>query len=505
MNFQKLIQKHLRIFLLNFFIINVFFASFAQTVSREIKNGLELCYKFKWEQAEDIFSEIIREHPDKPDGYHFISGIYLWYYLGSREKNDFNAFVKYSDQALEIAKTALDEHADDPYLNYILGTNYMYRAVIFTREENYLDAVWASKKSESYLNRTLELDPKFVDAYLGLGLYNFAVGQIPSAFQWALSLAGIQGDKQIGINYIKKAAAQGNLSKVEAQYYLSQILSEVLYENEAAIYYLRNLLRRYPENILFSYSYAVLEVKERNLFDAQKVLTKIVHKENSRFNQVISFSNFLMGDIFLRKNQFDSAKVYYQNFLLSTPSNDYTGIASYRLAISYELTNDRKESERLFKNSAYGNMDLEDDQYAKRRGEIYSKRNLSPNEINLVESANLIEAGKYAAAFDSLRNLLPNVKTEWLRAEILLNMSEASYMLGKINESLDYALASIKINPQEEKWIAPFAAYNAARVYKKQKDVSSFEEMLNRIDDYSDYDYQNKLKNMIYALKNHSE
>ena len=496
-NFNKyILNLVLAVILFSFFTLTVF----SQSISKEIKVGLELCYNFKWNLAEENFSGIIKEHPEKTDGYHFLSGIYLWYYLGNRNKDDFTSFVKYSDKAIEIAQAELDEKPQNSYINYLLGSNYMYRAIAFTREENYLDAVWASKKSETYLNAALELDPKFTDSYLGLGLYNFAVGQIPSAFQWALSLAGIQGDKQIGINYIKKAATQGRLAKVEAQYYLSQILSEVLFENEAALYYLRNLIRKYPDNLLFNYSYAVLEVKERNLRDAQKILSKIVRLDNPRFSQIISFSNFLMGDIFFRRDQFDSAKVYYLSFLESTPTNDYNGIANYRLALSYELTNDRKSAEKYFNVCGNGNMDLEDDQFAKRKGEIYSRRTISANEIELMRYANLIETGKYQNAYDSLKIILPKLKSDWLNAETLLNLSEASFMLGKLDESLSCALSAKEINPSDEKWIAPFAAYYAARVYHKRNDRDNTAAMIEQVEDYSDFDYQSKLKNLLFTL-----
>src|SRR3989339_1657003 len=211
-NFNKyILNLVLAVILFSFFTLTVF----SQSISKEIKVGLELCYNFKWNQAEENFSGIIKEHPEKTDGYHFLSGIYLWYYLGNRDKDDFTSFVKYSDKAIEAAQPQLDEKPQSAYLNYLLGSNYMYRAIAFTREENYLDAVWASKKSELYLNTALELDSQFTDSYLGLGLYNFAVGQIPSAFQWALSLAGIKGEKQIGINFIKKVATQGSVAKVE--------------------------------------------------------------------------------------------------------------------------------------------------------------------------------------------------------------------------------------------------------------------------------------------------
>ncbi len=474
--------------------------TYSQSFTREIKSGLELCYNFKWNLAEDVFTQMINDHPEKSDGYHFLSGIYLWYYLGNREKEDFNNFVKYSDKTIDIAKAELEAKPQSAYVNYLLGSNYMYRAIAFTREENYLDAVWASKKSETYMNTALEIDPKFIDSYLGLGLYNFAVGQIPSAFQWALSLAGIKGDKQVGIDYIKRAATQGNLAKVEAQYYLSQILSEVLFENEAALYYLKNLVRRYPENLLFNYSYAVLEVKERNLRDAQKVLSRIAHLNNPRFSQIISFSKFLMGDVFFRKNQFDSAKVYYLAFLESTPTSDYTGIANYRLALSYELTNDRKNAEKYFKNTGNGNLDLEDDQFAKRKGEIYSRRNMSLNEQDVVRFSNLIEAGKYQSAYDSLTGILPRIKTEWLKAEILLYICEAAFMLDKLDESLNSALEAKEIDSQEERWIMPFASYYCARVYKRKGDKIKFQVTIDQFDEYSDYDYQSKLKNLIYSL-----
>jgi tetratricopeptide (TPR) repeat protein len=490
----------LKLFLAIIFLALSNKAAFSQSVSKDIKTGLELCYSFKWNEAEEVFSDMIKEHPQEMDGYHFLSGIYLWYYLGNRDKDDFNSFVKYSDKAIEIAQAELDEKPQSAYLNYLLGSNYMYRAIAFTRDENYLDAVWASKKSESYLNTALELNPQFTDSYLGLGLYNFAVGQIPSAFQWALSLAGIKGDKQTGINYIKKAATQGSLAKVEAQYYLSQILSEVLFENEAALYYLKNLTRRYSENLLFNYSYAVIQVKERNLREAERVLSKIINSDNPKFSQIISFSNFLMGDIFFRKNQFDLAKVYYLSFLKSTPTNDYTGIAHYRLALSYELTNDRKNAEKYFNICGSGNMDLEDDQFAKRKGEIYSRRTLSVNEKELIRFVNLIEAGRYQIAYDSLKNILSNFRSDWLKAEALLNLSEASFMLGKLDESLSTALSAMEINPSDEKWIAPFAAYYAARVYHKKNDLKNTAAMIERVEDYSDYDYQNKLKNLLFTV-----
>jgi len=488
------------LFLLLIYSSNLFSQS---ETNRLIKKGLECCYNFKWKEASDIFQKIINKYPDDPNGYHYQSGIYLWYFLSNKEENDLQNFVQLSDITIEKAETKLEENPNDENTLYILGTNYTYRAIAFTKKENYLDAAWATKKSESYLSDVIKINPKNYDAYLGLGLYNFAIGQIPSAFKWALNLAGINGDKETGIRYIKLAASDGIISKVEAQYYLSQILSEVLFEYDSSAYYQKLLVRKYPSNLLFSYSYAVLEIKQKNLGPAEKILRRIINNNlaaKEKFLQLISLSNFLMADILFRENNFDSAKVYYQNFLNTTLDNDYTGIASYRLAVCFEITGDRENAQKYFKQSNHGNMDLDDDIFAKRKGEIYSKRTLSENEIIILKASNSIEAGKYQEAYDSLSQIIDIIKTDYLKAEAYLYLSEAAYGLSVYDSSLSYALISKNLNGSEENWIKPFSAYYAARAYLKMGNISASKSLLEEAEDFNEYDYQNKLKNLLYSI-----
>ena len=259
---------------------------------KEIENmaiqGLDKSYDFKWDEAEQIFEKIVTKFPQDPRGYHYLASIYLWYYLSSKEKDDYSNFFKYSDLAIEKGNDLVENEPENKDLLYIIGDDYTFRAIVYSKAEHYLDAAWATKKSESYLKKVIELDSTFYDAYLGLGLYNFAIGQIPSAFKWALSLAGIDGEKSLGIKYIKKCAKNGYLSKIDAQYYLSQILAEVLFDYSSAADLLKNLIQRYPDNLIFNYSYASLEIKMHNLGQAQNILEKIVAVDSSKFIQLVS-------------------------------------------------------------------------------------------------------------------------------------------------------------------------------------------------------------------------
>jgi TolA-binding protein len=489
--------------LLIFLFTNFIYAN--PDLTKLIKKGLEESYSFHWIEAEKIFNNLRTNYPDDPSGYHYTSGIYLWYYLSSNNSDDFNSFVKYSDAAIEKAKQELNLNPEKELTLYTLGAAYTYRAIAFAKAENYLDAAWASKESESYLSHTIKVNPENFDAYLGLGLYNFAVAQIPTAFKWALEIAGINGSTERGIKYIKLAASKGKLSKVEAEYYLSQILSEVMFDYNEASVHLKNLVKKYPSNIIFNYSLASNEIKRKNLESAQKTLSKIINKDLTNFKQVIALSNFLTGDIYFRQNNFDSAKVYYERFLSKTSNKDFTGIAAYRMALSCELSGDRKTAEQYFELSGNGNPDLEDDLFAKRKGEIYSKRTLSITEMELIKSYNMMEAGKYKEAYDSLLILNKNIKTGKLLAESNLYLSEALFFMGEFKEALNYAIAAFDYDDNEENWIKPFASFYAAKNHKALNNFEAAERFLDEAEDQNDYDYQNKLENMINALKNSLE
>lgn len=491
------------IFLSLFVIITNTFVIAQSDIEKDVLKGLDYCYNFKWNRADEEFQKLIDKYPDDMRGYHYKSTISLWYYLSSKNNDDYQNFVKYSDIAIDKAVIQLDSDPNSDIINYTLGTAYSSRAIVFAKAGNYLNAAGASKKSENYLNESLKLNPKRADAYLGLGLFNFAVGQIPSAYKWALSLAGIKGNKEQGIQYIRKAASEGYLSKTEASYYLSQIYSEVINNYDAAATCLRQLNKKYPDNLLFNYSMGVLEIKRKNLPQAEKIISRILRTEEFNFKELIYFSNFLMGDIYYKENKFDEAKEYYLKFLNSYNQKDYKGIASYRLGICYELTNDRNNAVMYFNKTGKGNMDLDDDIYAKRKGEIFAKRTIASTEVEVLKGANIIEQGHFKEAIDKLIDDLNQIKSDRLKAEANYYISTAFFYKGDYDNSIKFANLSKGYNSSEENWIKPFTDYYLAQSMLKLNKKEDALKMIDEASDFNNYDYQNKLKNLISAINIH--
>lgn len=466
-----------------------------------VKKGLDESYNFNWTESEKTFRSLISKYPESPVGYHFLSGIYMWYFLGNQNENDFNRFIEISDSAILKFNEIVDSLPPDFELLYIMGANYSYRAIVYAKNSNYLDAIWSTTKTESFLAECIRINPEYYDAYLGLGLYNFAISQIPAAFRWALNLAGIEGDYKTGIKYIRLTANKGVYSKTDAQYYLSQILSDVYLDYTEANKYLAPLASRYPGNLLFNYALASLRIKEHNPKAAGRLLSGIIKQNTSRFINLINLARFLQGDVYFKLNDFKSAINYYSNFLSDYKGKDYRGIAALRLGISYEMLGLRDSAELYYSQSGEGNLDIEDDVYAAGIGEIYLSNPVTEIRKRTIFASNLIEAGEYRKATDSLLILLETDSLNEAKALINYYLSEAYFYQKKYDDCILHAFTTVGYPGDYENWIYPFAYYNTAKAYLKQKNYTDCLRNLEAAGDYNDYYYQNKLENLLSNLK----
>ena len=472
-----------------------------EIINNFIKEGQKYSYNFELDKASKIFDSIIKTYPDDPRGYYYKSTIYLWSYLGNSEKQNFDSFVNYSSIAIDKGKNALKQDVDNETFTYILGSIYGYRAIAFSKADQFLDMIWASQKSNSYLNDAIKINPNNYDAYMGIGLFKFALSQVPSSFKWALNMIGFDADQVKGLKYITLTAEKGEFSKTEAEYYLAHIYSEFFMDFEKASSILKSLIKKYPSNILFLYSSAVVEIKQRDLGIAEKVLQKLVRQKNPRFKQIISLSNFLLGDVYFRRNEFNKAVEYYELFTTTSAEKDYKGIANYRRALCYTLLDSTEIAKESFSAARKGNLNLDDDLYAKRKAEHYITFGITEVEKSIIKYSNMVESGNYKKAVDSLKILLTeNEQTDFVW-KIYLYLAEALSEIGQYEESLSYCVRIYNVDSKNEKWIEPFAHYISALNYYKLNNFNKSKEHINRAEKYSDYDYQNKLQGKINNLK----
>lgn len=491
-----------KIYYISIVLFLLFSTGFSQQVTdKQIQVGLDKIYNFNWEDGFKAFNTIIKKSPDDPRGYHYKSIIFLWYYLGNLQETNLDSFTYFSDKSLELANLKLTQKTTAE-LKYLIGSIYYNKSIAEARSGNYLQALWTSNQMKSNLEEAVKLRPDLYDAFLGLGLYNFALSQIPSTLEWAANLVGITADKELGLTYVNKTVQKGKFSKIDAQYYLSQLYSRVVVDHPAAKELLSNLVKRYPKNLLFNFSLAWIEYELNDLSSAEKHLRFVINADDNLYPFVVSNSNYLLGNVFFARNQFDSAKVYYNNYLKLAVNDDYKGFVNMQIGLCLEISGNRKEAVKYYDKSSDGNSDIEEDLFAERKGNDFEDRKLTDNEIQLIRYSNLIKQNKLAAAKDSLESYIAKNKiTNDLKAEALLYLSQISYKQRRFQESLDYAVDCINTEIEKERWVHAYAYYVGAWNSYNQKKFIEAKLFLLQIDNLEEFDFRNSLENKIYTLQ----
>jgi hypothetical protein len=466
---------------------------------KKISSGLNALYNFQFDLSDDHFQDFINLNPEHPAGYYFKSIKRLWFYLDNKNGKYLDEFMDYTDTALNKGELYLQKDSIDVFCYYVLGSVYFQRAVAHTRSEEYLNSLWATKMFQYYFNRIISEDSTYIDAYMCLGLYNFAVSQAPRSWRWALDLTGIEGNKKVGLEYLKLASKKGRYSKVDAQFYLSQLYSEFFLNFKESQKYLKTLASAYPQNLLFKYSLGNLQVKKYDLKSAEKNFIAVTQSKDSVFIQLKNYSTLALGDLFFIRNNFDSARTFYLSFLDSAIDRHLKGITALKLGLCYLFAGDSVSAIEYFEKTDEGNMDLDEDVYAKYKGEVFVDEFPDSLELGLIKFKNILDSGKFKNAIDSLENLNKLVSSDSLRAELMIYISEAYYLLGKYKQSFEYAVGLLNFE-QCEPWVKAFACYYAARASMALRNFEDAELFIEYASNYSDFFFENKLSDRLNAL-----
>jgi hypothetical protein len=137
------------------------------------------------------------------------------------------------------------------------GVTADYMALIDKRQFSSLSP---SKRSNSYAQHLLQLDPKFYDAYVTAGFSEYVLGSLPFFVRWFVHFDNVSGNKEIGKQHLELAARQGHYLKAFASILLA--IAAVREKRPAdARTLLQELAHDYPRNPLFRKELARLEVK----------------------------------------------------------------------------------------------------------------------------------------------------------------------------------------------------------------------------------------------------
>lgn len=465
-----------------------------------IQQGLDQAYNMELNSAEKTFNKVLELRPNSPLGYYHIAQIHFWIYLGSRDPGEYQVFLKFADMAQERAEKVIDKYPKDYQTKYLAGNLASFRAMAQATNNSSVDAFWSSKKAVNYYEETLELNPKFYNAYLGLGLFDYAMSFVPDFLKWAVNLTGLSSDKKRGFNYIKTAFKKGT-EKTEASFHLSKIYTDYLAEYDSAFILLQSLSSRYPSNTLFIYQYAVSLIKDKQLNRANDMLNRVINLHNKKLPQITALSYYRKGEIYFKKNQFKTAIKNYEKFLDTSKELDFIGFAALNTALCYKQNGQEEEFQQYLQQAKGGNQDIFEDSYARQKSEKYLSIGITPIELKLIRLKNDLDAGKYRIVYDSLKTVVEKIDSKEDKAVACVLLSEAALNLKKYTEAIYFAdqIENIKINLEKYTKVMALLLKAEAKYFSGNRE--NIKEILEDAEDNNDFEFKDYIQSRIEWLK----
>ncbi len=466
-----------------------------------LRKAIDLVFNFKFKEAEETLLELSEQNKTDARPLLYLSNIYVWKFIGDREKNDFEKFENYSKQTITRAENQLKRNPNDLWSYYSLSSVYGYRALMLFMNRDFIDGLWAVRKSISWTNDLIAVNPEFYDGYLWRGVFYFSLHQVPSAFRGLLSIVGFKGDIKQGLRDIQLVSRKGDLAKVEADYFLSQFYSSSLNDNQRAYELLKDLATKFPDNELFVYSTAVELIKLHKIDDAEKLLYRIVKNKSVEIDAIRELSNFLIGDCAFYNNNFSTAISNYESFVSDYNQNQYKPTAYFRSGVSSYFLNDKQQAKNYFEKSISLESRVSEDKFHQRYAKKILSSNFDEKLLKLFYGWNFLRAGKFESAISIFDEILNSNSNSDLKIV-------ASYLKGlsyfKLNDSTNAKRVlreTLKFNTKDEMWAKAFANLYLARIEFNSKNYQSAENYISRIMDLSDFDFESSVKSQAKNLQ----
>ena len=176
-----------------------------------------------------------------------------WRILVDPESRALDAkFLAETEHAIKSTEAWTAREPDSAEAHFYAGGAYAARVQFRVLRDEKLAAARDGKRIKQALERAIALDPDLDDAYFGIGLYQYYADVAPAAarmLRFLLMLPG--GNKTEGLARMRRARAEGQLLRGEADYQLQIIYLWYEKRTDLAVELLESLQDRYPGNPVF--------------------------------------------------------------------------------------------------------------------------------------------------------------------------------------------------------------------------------------------------------------
>ena len=268
------------------------------------RSGLDALYNIDYDKAQRDFNEIVKLYPNHPGGYQLLAAR-LWiktlyesrrlqvslyssesFYTNGDDKVDPKIVTEFRNLTREAKRIAEAKLKQEPKnieaLDFLANTEGLKASFEEAVERRHFAALRDGNDAVDHHREVLKLDPKYIDAQITIGLYEYVVGSLPLPVKILAGATGYRGSKKRGLAMLEQVAKEGRWSQDDAKSVLI-----ILYTREKrfaeVITLTRELSAKYPRNYLLRVETADALVSLAGVKRKEKDLAGAVQAEKEAF------------------------------------------------------------------------------------------------------------------------------------------------------------------------------------------------------------------------------
>jgi len=268
------------------------------------RSGLDALYNIDYDKADRDFKEIVKLYPNHPGGYQLLAAR-LWiktlyesrrlqvslyssesFYTNGDDKVDPKIVTEFRNLTREAKRLAEAKLKQEPKnieaLDFLANTEGLKASFEEAVERRHFAALRDGNDAVDHHREVLKLDPKYIDAQITIGLYEYVVGSLPLPVKILAGATGYRGSKKRGLAMLEQVAKEGRWSQDDAKSVLI-----ILYTREKryadVLVLTRELSVKYPRNYLLRVETADALVSLAGVKRKEKDLAGAVQAEKEAF------------------------------------------------------------------------------------------------------------------------------------------------------------------------------------------------------------------------------
>ena len=429
-----------------------------------LDEGRALMIAFRLDEAEAAFRRLDSLEPESPAAAHHLTTIALWHALMTEREPWYGRFFSRADSL----KDRLGDLPDSAWKKHFEAELLTQRTIIYVKQERFTKAGLALRGAYNRYEDNVRDYPEFWESYKGMGLCHVAVGTVPRAYRWIMSILGFSGTVQQGMEEIELALTNSAYNREESALLLG-IVDAIMNERRGgALRHVEAFYEAYPESPMPAYVYAFLLMNARRAVDAESVIREGLRRQEPEAVADVPYFAYYLADALFKQNRFEEAAPLFEGYVRSYRGQSLIAQGTLKAGLSREMLGDRARAVDHYERIR-SDRDVDADKSAIRRAEQLMEHPMSDDERTLLLGQNLYDGGSYDEAIAILQPVLTDhAAAEKHRAEAAYRSARAFQSLENWDEALrHYTFARDNPGDVLAKW-GPWSQYHIGEVHEEQ-------------------------------------